>query len=61
MYMFATNATELYIANIMVGLVGGGTLALMPLFVAEIASDRLVSVYEFKFYQLGWTNFFKLL
>lgn len=40
MYMFATNTTELYIANIMVGLVGGGTLGLMPLFVAEIASDR---------------------
>lgn len=38
--IFATNATELYISNIIAGLVGGGSLALMPLLIAEISVDE---------------------
>lgn len=40
LYMFSTNATEMYISSVMSGFAGGGSLVLVPLFISEIAEDE---------------------
>lgn len=37
--MLATNATEMYLAGAIGGFAAGGSLILVPLFVAEVAED----------------------
>lgn len=36
----ATNVYHLYIARLMIGIVGGGALVVIPIYVSEIAEDK---------------------
>lgn len=39
--LYAQNAYYLYVARFAIGLVGGGVFVIVPVFIAEIADDRI--------------------
>lgn len=47
--LLATNVYHLYVARLILGIVGGGALVIIPIYVSEIAEDKYVNqMFTFK-------------